>query len=52
MNKIPCEVIKDLFPSYVDGLTSDVTNGEIDRHVKDCSLCRAVLESMKQTVWD
>ena len=30
MSKIPCEIIRDLLPSYIDGLTSDVTNKEIE----------------------
>ena len=28
MSKIPCEIIQDLLPSYIDELTSDVTNRE------------------------
>lgn len=48
MSKIPCEVIRDLFPSYIDGLTSDVTNGVIDGHLAGCSDCRGILESMKE----
>ena len=30
MNKIPCEVIQDLMPSYIDGLTSPVTSRVVD----------------------
>ena len=29
MKTIPCEVVQDLLPSYIDGLTSDVTNKTI-----------------------
>lgn len=46
-NKIPCEVIQDLFPLYIDELTSDVTNKEIEEHVTECSTCKSVLDSMK-----
>lgn len=46
-HNIPCEVIQDLLPSYIDGLTSAVTNTEIEVHVKECASCRAVLDAMK-----
>lgn len=45
---IPCEIIQDLLPSYIDGLTSPVTNGAIEEHVAGCSRCRQVLETMRQ----
>ncbi|MGN0132514.1 MAG: DUF4825 domain-containing protein [Lachnospiraceae bacterium] len=46
-NKIPCEVIRDLLPSYIDGLTSDITNAEIKTHMKECASCKDVLDAMK-----
>ena len=33
MNKIPCEVVQDLFPSYIDHLTSETTNKVIESHL-------------------
>ena len=48
MTKIPCEMIKDLLPLYIDGLTSDTTNREIEEHVSTCEACNTVLESMKK----
>ena len=47
MSKIPCEVIRDLFPSYIDGLTSETSNREIGEHVEGCEACREILTSMK-----
>lgn len=47
-NKLPCEVIQDLFPSYIDGLTSEVTNTLVDEHIEECSKCKEVLEVMKE----
>lgn len=47
-NSIPCEMIRDLFPSYIDELTNDVTNQMIEEHLMDCSACSHVLESMKE----
>ena len=46
MNKIPCEVIKDLLPLYIDGLTCDVTNEVIKEHLNECDSCKAAYESM------
>lgn len=48
--KIPCEIIKDLMPLYVDGLTSQVTNREIAAHLEECEECRAMYERMKLEV--
>lgn len=47
MSKIPCEVIQDLMPSYVDGLTSPVTDKIIEEHVEECEKCRKTLETMR-----
>jgi len=47
MSKLPCEVVKDLFPSYIDELTGEVTNNLIEEHTNECEQCRQVLESMK-----
>lgn len=47
MSKIPCEMIQDLLPSYIDELTSDVTNREMEAHMMECEQCKNVLEQMK-----
>ncbi|MCR5458676.1 MAG: DUF4825 domain-containing protein [Acetatifactor sp.] len=47
MANIPCEVIRDLFPSYVDGLTSEKTNAEIEEHLKSCPACTKILKDLK-----
>ena len=39
-----CEIIKDLLPSYVDGLTNETTNAIIEDHLKDCLGCREELK--------
>lgn len=46
--KLPCELIRDLFPSYIDGLTSDVTNDAVEEHIAECEACRNILEAMKE----
>lgn len=46
--KIPCEVIQDLLPLYVDGLTSEVTSREIEDHLRECGACRERCERMRR----
>lgn len=41
-----CAVVRDLMPSYLDGLTEDATNAFIERHLSECEACRAVKRSM------
>ena len=48
MNKIPCEVIQDLLPSYIDRLTGPVTSRVVKEHVEGCEKCRKMLEHMRQ----
>ena len=43
-----CKIIRDLFPSYIDGLTSETTNQYIEEHLKNCEECKKVLEDMKK----
>ena len=48
--KITCEVIKDLLPSYVDGLTSPQSNQLIEEHLDTCKDCREFLAQMQEEV--
>lgn len=47
MNRIDCEIVQDLFPSYIEGLTSDKTNTVIEEHLEGCEKCSKVLASMR-----
>lgn len=47
-NNLSCEIIADLLPSYIDGLTSDVTNDAIREHLSHCEKCKSTLENMKE----
>lgn len=40
-----CEIIRDLLPSYVDGLTSEESNREITAHVAECAPCKEILSN-------
>ncbi|MCD2493049.1 DUF4825 domain-containing protein [Lacrimispora sp. NSJ-141] len=44
--KIPCELIQDLLPSYADGLTSEVSGREIEEHLLTCRECRCRYEAL------
>ena len=46
--KLPCDIIRDLLPSYADGLTSETTNQAVENHVADCSACKTVLDFMRE----
>lgn len=42
-----CDIIKDLLPSYAEGLTNKTTNAIIEEHLKDCSGCCEKLEKIR-----
>lgn len=48
--KMKCEVIRDLFPSYIDGLTSEESNELIEEHLEECRECREYLDDMKEDI--
>ena len=41
-----CEMIRDLLPLYIDGLTSEESNKEIDKHLKTCRGCKEYYREM------
>lgn len=41
-----CNIVKDLLPAYIDGLTSKETNEEIEKHLNECRTCRTIYEQM------
>ena len=43
-----CEIIKDLLPSFIDELTSEVSNEAVEEHLAECESCRAYYEEMKE----
>lgn len=45
--RLDCAIVRDLLPSYADGLTSDVTNRAVEAHLKDCESCSEILRRMK-----
>lgn len=47
MTTLSCEVVRDLLPTYVEGLTSNETNALVEEHVEGCAACRSMLETMR-----
>ncbi len=49
-NELSCEVVRDLLPSYHDGLTSEVTNVAVETHLAACEDCMEMLERMNAPI--
>lgn len=41
-------VFKDLAPAYIEGLTSEKTNNQMNKHMGQCEECRSYLNEMKE----
>lgn len=40
MNGLPCDVVKDLYPTIKDGCAGKLTERLVKRHLKKCTDCR------------
>lgn len=47
MEKISCEVVRDLLESYQEELVTDTTNQIIEQHLKKCEECRKIERKMQ-----
>ena len=47
-HKLPCAVVRDLLPSYVEGLTEPETNDAVQEHLAACDACRSLCDSMRR----
>lgn len=45
-----CEIIRDLLPSYIEGLTSEESNQSIEDHLKTCPKCKKYFEEMQASI--
>lgn len=50
MSKLNCNVVKDLLPNYIDHLTSEETNKEIEEHIEECKDCNMYYRQMKEEI--
>ena len=46
--KKECEIVKDLFPSYIAGILSEESEKFIQAHINECQECRNLLEKMSE----
>lgn len=44
--RLNCEIVQDLLPNYIEGLTGESTNQSIRAHLAGCEECRRALELM------
>lgn len=50
---MPCEVIRDLMPLYLDECCSDKSRLLVEEHLAECSACRKLMEEMQgEFVWN
>ncbi|MDY3282219.1 DUF4825 domain-containing protein [Dysosmobacter sp.] len=45
-NDLSCAVVRDLLPSYIDGLTAPETNGAVEAHLRTCPDCARLHRQM------
>ena len=43
-----CNIIKDLIPSYIDGISSEETVAAIEKHIEHCQGCKDTMQMMQQ----
>lgn len=48
MREISCEIIRDLLPSYMDGICSEPTRELVEEHLLDCEECSCIAGRMRQ----
>lgn len=48
--KLKCAIVRDLLPNYIEKLTSEETNQEIEGHLSGCEPCTKIYEEMKAEV--
>ena len=48
MSKITCDIIRDLLPSYTDGIASDDSVKLVEEHLAQCSACMAFKDRMEK----
>ena len=47
-NDLTCGVVRDLLPSYVEGLLGEESRQAVDRHLNGCLACTGALNAMRE----
>jgi hypothetical protein len=50
MNKISCEIIRDLLPLYIDEVCSNDSKCVIEEHIGSCNYCKEEYEQIKREI--
>ncbi len=50
MSKISCNAVRDLLPLYIDGVVSEETRSEVEKHLNECSECKNEYVLLKKEV--
>ncbi len=50
--KLECDVVRDLLPLYIEGLTKEGSNEFLVKHIKDCRECKEVLDGLQKEIID
>lgn len=45
--KMKCDIVRDLLPLYVEKITSEASDREIEEHLKECEQCRLVYQEIR-----
>lgn len=45
--KVPCEIVRDLLPLYLDGIASAPSRQMVETHFSECKECNALFSQMK-----
>lgn len=48
MIKNECDIVRDLFPNYIENQVNDGTKEFVDNHLKECKNCAKLLDSIKK----
>lgn len=47
---LKCNIVRDLLPTYIDGLASKETENDINEHLQKCSECNELLKQLKTPI--
>lgn len=50
--KIPCHIIQDLLPLYIEQIDSDETHHSVDKHLESCHTCQIAYEQLSKNAID
>ena len=48
MDRMHCDIVKDLLPLYVDDVCSEKSKIAIEEHLEECEECRSYFEILKE----